>query len=486
MTDDSSLNRANKQNRSSKQLNSSAQPTSARHSPVHRYFSGKAYSSPKHRKASPPRSDQGRTQTANDVITNEPPVLDARDWKRLVVAVDLQDQSLSNADFVKTIRQELKIRGYKANTIKSYLSAVGSFLDWAGIHFSRLTRAHMREYLEFLVDAGLEGTTLGSQLTAIRTCFDKFCMVDITLGMVTPRRPKKLPVVLSKEEVVKLLEAAVSLRDKLLLGLMYATGMRVSEVARVKFKDIDFDRNLINIWQGKHAVDRQVVLPESYRELFRTLADQVNENPHLFPSEQPRGRKSRYLSTRTIQRIMTRTVQLAKLEKPATPHSLRHSFATHCFEDGCDIRRIQKVLGHANLETTTIYVHVAKPDDSSSVPSPIDRIDNGIAGSMGGGKPQAKQVAGGQVGRLKVHTRNHETEAGARVTVEIFAGKEVGSRVFLTGIVATEPRPGFWTLCFPPLERWQPELDRLPTAVCQRICDASFYEGVRDAIVKAL
>ena len=127
---------------------------------------------------------------------------------------------------------------------------------------------YVREYLEFMVDAGLTGTTLGIQLTAIRTCFDKFCLTDITLGLATPRRPKKLPVVLSKNEIVELLEAAISLRDKLLLGLMYATGMRVSEVARVKFKDIDFDRNLINIWHAKHAVDRQVALPPvSYTHL---------------------------------------------------------------------------------------------------------------------------------------------------------------------------------------------------------------------------
>jgi len=272
---------------------------------------------------------------------------------------------------------------------------------------------------------------------------------------------------------------------------MYATGMRVSEVARVKFRDIDFDRNLINIWQGKHSVDRQVVLPKSYRELFRMLANQSNGNPYLFPSEKSGGRKDRYLSTRTIQRIMARTVQLAKIEKDATPHSLRHSFATHCFEDGCDIRRIQKVLGHANLDTTTIYVHVAQPDESAILQSPIDRIDNGLAGATKGSsgvveKVSPKKVVGGQVGRLKVHTRNHATEAGVQVTVEIFAGGEVGSRVFLTGIVASEQRQGFWTLCFPPLERWQSELERLPTTVRKRIGQASFYEGVRDAIKHAL
>jgi len=470
--------------------------------PIHKYFDGRPFSLPK---PSPEdRADNrlpGRSSGDDDQLdgsnrrqqsstlkaaaaTPDAPFTDSRDWKRKVAVVDPRSLSVTNETFVKKIQRELKIRNYKPNTCKVYSSAIGTFLDWAGIHFSRLTREHVREYLEFMVDAGLTGTTLGTHLTAIRTCFDKFCFTDITLGLATPRRPKKLPVVLSKEEIVELLEAAVSLRDKLLLGLMYATGMRVSEVARVKFKDIDFDRHLINIWQGKHAVDRQVALPNSYRSLLRSLADSAGNNPFLFPSEQGSGRLDRHLSTRTIQRVLARTLKLTGIKKPASPHSLRHSFATHCFEDGCDIRRIQKVLGHANLETTTIYVHVAKPDDSTSLPSPIDGIKNGISDSTI--DPTSNKIVGGTVGRLKVHTRMHETENTTQVTIEIFAAGESSSRVFLTGILASEERPGFWTLRFPPLEHWQPILARLPSTIVQRMGRSRFYERMRSAIVKAL
>ncbi len=468
--------------------------------PIHRYFDGRPYSLPKRCRTnqkgsareyqlnnsgsgvSRRQSGQMLTESADGV---ESAITDSRDWKRKVAVVDPRDVLVDNATFKKIIRRELKIRNYAANTVKGYSSAIGTFLDWAGIHFSRLTREHVREYLEFMVDAGLTGTTLGIQLTAIRTCFDKFCMTDITLGLATPRRPKKLPVVLSKNEVVELLEAAVSLRDKLLLGLMYATGMRVSEVARVKFKDIDFDRNLINIWHAKHAVDRQVALPQSYRSLLRSLADVAEQNPYLFPSEQGRGRANRHLSPRTIQRVLDRTLQLTGIKKPATPHSIRHSFATHCFEDGCDIRRIQKVLGHANLETTTIYVHVAKPDDATCLPSPIDGISNGITGSNTG-RSGVKTVVGGQVGRLKVHTRKLESKLETQVTVEVFVNRESRSRVYLTGILAIQQRPGFWTLRFPPLESWRAELNQLPAAIQKRVAQASFYEGVRNAIINAL
>ena len=173
------------------------------------------------------------------------------------------------------------------------------------------------------------------------------------------------------------------------------------------------------------------------------------------------------------------------IKKPATPHSLRHSFATHCFENGCDIRRIQKVLGHANLETTTIYVHVAQPADATSLPSPIDGIDNGLT-DVKSNVVTPNKIVGGQVGRLKVHTRTLEASKETQVTVEVFVNRETKSRIYLTGILAIQQRPGFWTLRFPPLEHWHTELNRLPKAVQMRVAEASFYEGVRNAIVAAL
>ena len=184
---------------------------------------------------------------------------------------------------------------------------------------------------------------------------------------------------------------------------------------------------------------------------------------------------------------MTRTVQLAGILKAATPHSLRHSFATHCFEDGSDIRRIQKVLGHANLKTTTIYVRVAKPASGSCLPSPIDRLlksDGPQTVQTPSKRPVTNRVKN-DVGRFRIHLRELD-KYNALVTIEVFVGKEIRSRVFLTGTRATEQRPGFWTLSFPPLSEWKPELARLPTKVRERINEADFYEAIRDAIVRSL
>jgi len=149
---------------------------------------------------------------------------------------------------------------------------------------------------------------------------------------------------------------------------MYATGMRVSEVVRLRYRDLDFDRQLIHVWQGKGRRDRQVMLPVTFASLLKSMAEGLAREAYLFPSNCP----GRHLASRTAQRAMQRAVLIAGIVKSATPHSLRHSFACHTYEDGCDIRTIQKLLGHVHLETTTIYVKVSQPAGKQGVSSPLD------------------------------------------------------------------------------------------------------------------
>ena len=201
------------------------------------------------------------------------------------------------------------------------------------------------------MDAGVGSSHVDNHLSAIRSAFDKMCGCAVTLGLESPRRPNRLPVVLSQEEIMRLLEAAPSLRDKLLLGLMYATGARVSEAVRLRWRDFDFDRRVVSIWQGKGRVDRQVMLPMSFEPLLRQLSKAFQPRNFVFPGQRP----GRYLSPRSAARVMERALKIAGIKKGCGCHSLRHAFATHLFEFGTDIRYIQKLLGHAKLETTTIY-----------------------------------------------------------------------------------------------------------------------------------
>lgn len=194
---------------------------------------------------------------------------------------------------------------------------------------------------------------------------------------MSPRRAKRLPVVLSEPEVLRLLEAAPSLRDKLLLGLMYATGLRSSEVARLRWRDFDFDRRTLHVWQGKGRTDRQVMLPESFRPLLWRLSRTFSPEDFVFPGDRP----GRHVSPRTVARVMKRAVQMAGIGKVATPHSLRHSFAAHLIQGGTDIRFIQQLLGHVRLETTKIYTKVAVIREKQ-VQSPLS-CDHQPAGAAG-------------------------------------------------------------------------------------------------------
>ena len=344
----------------------------------------------------------------------------------------------------------------------------------------RLARCRIRCsscWLEAVVIGGASSSTVSNQLSAIRTAFDKMCHRQVTLGLATPRRPKRLPVVLSVEEVRRLLQAAPSLRDKLLLGLMYATGMRVSEVVRLRYRDLDFDRRLVNVWQGKGRADRQVMLPVTFEPLLRQLAKTLEGEAFLFPAE----KRGRHLSPRTAQRAMQRAVQIAGISKRATPHTLRHSFACHTFENGCDIRHIQKVLGHVHLETTTIYVRVARPADGKAIPSPLDVMERGsrVEG------PESRGIKA--VGSLKIHLRaNAPDDRGLRSSMVTLRIGEQARPVYLTGISARELRRGWVSLEIPPLEEWEEPLRWLPREQRERIEEPGFFEMLQREVPRRL
>ncbi|WP_276664336.1 tyrosine-type recombinase/integrase, partial [Rhodopirellula baltica] len=168
-----------------------------------------------------------------------------------------------------------------------------------------------------------------------------------------------------------MMEAARTLRDKLLLTVLYATGLRVAEVARLQWSDFDFDRQQIRVQLGKGKKDRYVMLADDLLPLMRQLWRHTKGVGYLFPSE---GRRvDRHLSPRTIQRAVKQARILSGIGKAVTPHSFRHSFATHLIESGTDIRFIQKLLGHTNLETTSLYTKVARMK-ATAVASPLDQL----------------------------------------------------------------------------------------------------------------
>jgi len=335
-------------------------------------------------------------------------------------------------------------------------------------------------YLEFLVDAGASASQVGNHLSAIRAAFDKMCGYAVTLGLQWPRRSKHLPVVLSAEEVTHLLQAAPSLRDKLLIGLMYATGMRVSEVCRLKWKDLDFDRRVVNIWEGKGRTDRQVMLPLSFEPLLRELSKTFQPGDYVFPGE----RTGRHLSPRSAERAMVRAVKIANIGKHATCHSLRHSFATHLFEHGTDIRYIQKLLGHVRLETTTIYTKVAVIRQQQ-IQSPLDKLTGQIQPCPSPqqiGLPCAPAPVARPVGSMQIRVRRRQGEATvADVELSIFTDDRY---IDLDGIVVREPRPGWTTIEIPPLEKWEKPMRWLLPEQRERIQSPEFFQLLQSHVTR--
>jgi len=418
-------------------------------------------------------------------------------------------------EFLGAIQRELKIRFYQPRTIKSYQQALRNFLSWFGRPPHQVEKEDVRCFLEVLVDGGASSSWVSVHLSAIRTAFDKMCGRSVTFGLVTPRRRKKLPVVLSQSEVTRLIEAARSLRDKLLISLMYATGVRVSEVSRLRWKDVDLDRQSITIWEGKGRKDRIVMLPLSLLPLLRQMSNEFAADDYVFPAEVA----GRHLSPRTVQRIVKRATCIAGIAKDVTPHVLRHAFATHLIENGTDIRFIQKLLGHANLETTTIYTRVAALR-RTRITSPLDVL-HGHSGSrpdeVDAPAPATDSEPTTQrkkpvpsVGRMTIHvTRRplraegsskdlrqsqgmstsqpqHRSDAASQPNPphEVVADCQLVIQndpqpVVLDGIVLKEARPGWIAVDLPPEEHWEPTLRWLNRQQRERLASAEFFDYLR-------
>jgi integrase/recombinase XerD len=205
-------------------------------------------------------------------------------------------------------------------------------------------------------------------LAAIKYSFTNILKKDITLNIKRPKKEKKIPLVLSKEEIKKLLSSFSNQKSKLIASLIYAVGLRVSELVNLKITDLNFGEKVGFVRQAKGKKDRPFNIPEFLIEDLKLYAEQQKKEKQEFLFS---GRKGK-LSTRNIQKIISTTSKRCGLEK-VHPHTLRHSFATHLLENDIDIRKIQELLGHADLSTTQIYTHVST-EELKKIQSPIDSL----------------------------------------------------------------------------------------------------------------
>ena len=268
-------------------------------------------------------------------------------------------------DPLALLEQEMKLRKFSRKTIKSYTQYITHCLDFARKNPKEITAVDVRAYLENLADSGKSASTLNTAYSALQFYFGKILHRKFFANIPRAKKEKKLPVVLSKKEVHRMIDSTKNPKHKCIIQMLYGTGMRVGELVRLKMKDVDLDRGVIMVRHGKRAKDRTALLPGAVRGTLTVQNKLKEEGNFLFTN----GRGGRLIEA-SIQKIVLQAASQAEISKRVTPHVLRHSFATHLLESGTDLRYIQELLGHASVKTTEVYTHVAA--GLTRVISPLD------------------------------------------------------------------------------------------------------------------
>jgi integrase/recombinase XerD len=281
---------------------------------------------------------------------------------------------------VSPLRQRLvddmAMRRFSRETQRNYVRDVGRFATFLGRRPDTATADDLRRFQVEQQDAGTPVPTMNSIVSALRFFFTRTVdRPDLARKLVRLARPRKLPVVLSRDEVARLLNATTCLKHQAALSVAYGAGLRVAEVSALKVSDVDSERMLLRVERGKGGQYRNAMLSADLLTLLRQWwqvgrqQGVMHRDGWLFPGQHA----LKPISTRQLYRIVVEAAQAAEIAKRVGPHTLRHSFATHLLEDGVDIRVIQALLGHAKLENTAFYTKVATRT-VRAVTSPLDRL----------------------------------------------------------------------------------------------------------------
>ncbi len=294
---------------------------------------------------------------------------------------------LEKDNLFKELETELKIRGYSNKTIRSYIYENKKFFDFLNTHKTNteyqksllspkgkrtpqdVTKDDIRAYQAFLVyDKTLKPSTVNLIISALKFFYEDVLKKDILQDIKRPKKEEKLPVVLSKEEVRNMLQNTKNKKHKLLIEILYGSGLRVSEAVNLRKNDLNLNEKINIIRGGKGKKDRRIILSEKLRKrLSAYLKKRKDDNPFIFHY------KENHISTRQAQRIVKNAALRAGIKKKVFSHALRASFATHLINSGVDIRDVQVLLGHKRISTTQIYTEVST-ERLNVIKSPLDSL----------------------------------------------------------------------------------------------------------------
>ncbi|MBD3273749.1 MAG: tyrosine-type recombinase/integrase, partial [Candidatus Marinimicrobia bacterium] len=278
---------------------------------------------------------------------------------------------MNKSKLISKYKHQLTLRNYSENTIKAYLNGLNVFLVYLSenniqeVTSTELERFfyHSKKELEYSY------SMMKQLLASVNFLYEEVLKEQIDFEFnIKMKKPSRIPVVLSKEEVERFLNSFTNMKHKAIFTLIYSAGLRTSELLNLKIKDIDSDRMQIRIHQGKGKKDRYSLLSQKVLCLLRDYVRKYSPKLYLFE-----GQKGGKYSASSIQSLMRKHKKICGIKKKATPHTLRHSFATHLLDNGTDTRFIQELLGHKHISTTQIYTHVSSRT-LKDVKSPIENL----------------------------------------------------------------------------------------------------------------
>jgi len=277
--------------------------------------------------------------------------------------------SEENKEILRSYVSYLKGKCYSESTVKTYFTFVADFFNYLkDIPLDTITNRDVEKFIETVFIPRKYSISSHRQFISALKLFKVFypeCKIE-ELNLKRPKKSQILPTVLSKEEVIDLLRYTKNLKHRAVLAMIYSAGLRISELLNLELKHIDVDRRQLTVKNSKGRKDRNIILAQSFIPLMQNYL--ISYNPETYFVE---GKPFQKYSAESIRAFLHRSSKIARITKRVTPHTLRHSYATHLLENGIDIRYIQELLGHAKPETTMIYTHVSKKD-LLNIESPLD------------------------------------------------------------------------------------------------------------------
>ena len=272
-------------------------------------------------------------------------------------------------DIPELIRKEGLRRGLSHKTIRTYRYCVRKFFNWCRKEPHEIKKADIKSYLDLMIEKGACGSTINVNLNALKFFYGNVLNKRLMVNIRYSKTPKSLPIVLTKEEIARLINSISNPKHRLMAKLMYSAGLRVSELVHLKPEHLEIKNGYGWVRHGKGNKDRMFVVAESIKEELASYISKECASPDSYIFRGFNG----HLTTASVRSVIKNARKHAKLSKRAHPHTLRHSFSTHLIENGSSVAEVQSLLGHSSAETTMVYLHTSSPK-MIGTKSPIDSL----------------------------------------------------------------------------------------------------------------